>query len=796
MSGKFQSFLNELTKKECSSERNQVYNSIIRLLKTSSTTLKQSKLLAQQLTLDFGRETAESSNILLSVIHALFDSDVTDRTEHTDLQTEILRNFSVFLKNSKSSQAKLLNELSNHNFPPTVVAPFVEDIVAAVGSISDVTIADQVITTVARFLSTNQDAMLTCINIWLTKLLSYTSHQASSTRVSAVSVIDEHIDIIVKRRDVIMHSCAGTLTKICFPALKPLYSNDEALKEILSSQVLVIMKIIGVQFKRSSTLLNATLEPVAKGFRHSKDEIKVLSFKAWDQLIEALGEDKEIMSSPKYINLLTQPIKFKAKNEVVLESMIRTSWKLVVKLEEKMVDLFELVCAPLIELCLGDISSRDKTSRRSSLRFSQLRQNLLSHSSTQLLSADVIGHMIMDVTTTTYSPRLTPLHSPYIGNPAVFPRFSSTLIPVICDVIKHLHRQLPDDFISQLWSTLVNCVNCYIAKKRDTDMFRSLFNSTNQIVNESVVPPRVAMTLVFNLSSFPTKILNSSLYYAGDRELGNVHGTPVLSVIKLLFTPAILDVIMEDTSLWSRLEELISIGMQRRIAILEFVHDVVKLFQHRHLIFMHLWGHLADHVFEYMTKSGNINQGDSFEHDFVALFSLLGFPLTFIFNGGDCGKDVVDDLTTTWEEIFDKFVEMSRLVSSVKRNEVVNKMIEMTIEKLEGNEKSICETETSVQFLTNITMVLVSNTNYTDLPTNIIPERKSPTGGSPKEKQLQPILRLMLKLGNLNSEDMTYMVDITTHVTHVFTEISDKYFNEYFLIFVPILHNLIEGMLR
>uniref|UniRef100_F6QXR5 Uncharacterized protein n=1 Tax=Ciona intestinalis TaxID=7719 RepID=F6QXR5_CIOIN len=260
MSGKLQSYLNDLSKKECPSERTQVFKSIIRLLKTSSTSLKQSKLLAQQLALDFGRETAESSNILLSVIHALFDSDVTDRTEHTDLRSEILRNFPVFLKNSKSSQAKLLNELTNHNIPPTMVAPYVEDIIVSVASISDVTIADQVITVIARFLSTNQDEMLTCINIWLTKLLSYTSHQASSTRISAVSVIDDHIDNIVKHRDVIMHSCAGTLTKICFPALKPLYSNDDALKEILSSQVIVIMKIVGVQFKRSSTLLNATLE--------------------------------------------------------------------------------------------------------------------------------------------------------------------------------------------------------------------------------------------------------------------------------------------------------------------------------------------------------------------------------------------------------------------------------------------------------------------------------------------------------------------------------------------------------
>ena len=51
----------------------------------------------------------------------------------------------------------------------------------------------------------------------------------------------------------------------------------------------------------------------------------------------------ELLSTSKYVKLLTEPLKLKIKSEALLHALIGTMWKLAVYLDDKLPDLFEVV---------------------------------------------------------------------------------------------------------------------------------------------------------------------------------------------------------------------------------------------------------------------------------------------------------------------------------------------------------------------------------------------------------------------------------------------------------------------
>ncbi|XP_076822739.1 uncharacterized protein LOC143469068 isoform X1 [Clavelina lepadiformis] len=652
--------------------RSSVYKSIEKLMKASDVKNSlQNKYVHQFLAhimADLKTEDEELTQAALAVLCLLFSENLMSSLER-EYEKDLLTQIVEILEHSKGPfllQKTLCIIITKQNFSQTVMELFVKSILSAL-SVSNTSSDTVIIDVINRLLQQSPRKMQEHMLLWLKITLELTANNSVIIRQLAVTTIKANLSLIQSKRKQILPVCGSFLKQKILTTLKSLATKKEILQEILSAQLPVYMNIIGEDLKRSASLSNLVLHFMEKGFRHADDDIRLTAFKTWDCLIECFSANKELLSTSKYVKLLTEPLKLKIKSEALLHALIGTMWKLAVYLDDKLPDLFEVLCSPLLEICFGDSSTPVKSSRRSSGRLS-LRKQVSPYRSIQVLGAEILIRLLCDVTNLNYPMNLSSLRKPWIKAPSTFARFFSEVMRFVCDATCYLHKILPAEIFLHLWKSLVECTHDNVVRKRDVEMFRCLYQSVHRIVSCDVTPTFL-LAIISYLTSFPTKILNSSLHSTS--EISAMHGTPILSIFQFLLSPHVcVEENIKNPKFLACAELVICYGLERKIGTLEYVRAVITHLCFDNDIYIKMWNCLCKHTLDYVLKTQNINQGDSLENDFTAIHSLLLFPVEFFLQRkSSLDFDIIDLSTSLWMELLKHFLSFSSLVTKSDSDE-------------------------------------------------------------------------------------------------------------------------------
>nr|CAB3265581.1 telomere-associated protein RIF1-like [Phallusia mammillata] len=768
--------------------------SVKRCLNTKPVEDQDVSCLLNRLISDVLCDNEEIVTEVLSILNAIIDpnSDLCGKVS-VDQQNSLLENLLEIL--SKSKQPNMLKKcmllLKNQHFNVSVVELFIESILTAT-SLPQL-LENDTIEVINRLIEQCPKEMEENVLLWAKTMIQLSAHSNVVTRQMAVTALKENMSVLIKHRKTILPDCTTVLKQDVFPKLKQFGAKDDVLQEILSVLLPAYMSVVGEYFKKSSSLLNLLLQFVEKGFRHPKDEIRCCAFTAWGCFIDSFATNKELLASPKYVKLLTQPLKLKLKSPGLIKVRLRTLWKLVVSLEEKLLDLFEVVCKPLIQMCVSSEQTQVNP-RRSSGRLSQ---DLMSHhpapdKELQDLGIEMLAHLLLDVSKSEHEFALTPLYCPVMSSPSNFLRFQSFLVSCICDAICLSGQNIPDEFLSGFWNVMVKVAQECIKRKRDSDFFRTLFQSANQIVTTSNLKPESLLNLVCSISKFPQKVLNSSHLYSSDKKhSGMMHGTVNLALLDLLVTPSITKQCIGQTEFFECGQSIILCGIERQMAILEFVQAVVRHLSCDHPVYLELWCVLAEQIIEYIKKTKNVNQGDSLDHDFTALYDLISFPILFITKLKCDFNDMSQKAIDLWQSLAEKFFTLTLTVETAAPQEATTLIASSFLGQLIDNFNIVLD-QCKCKFYQAFAVSLVKNAVFLAKPTEN--KRRSILDSLPNMDFNNVIVKLLFQLGVLElSVDMeTLIINIMPALQSLFASAPPEQVHDFFVSFAPMFPTMLQ----
>lgn len=117
-----------------------------------------------------------------------------------------------------------------------------------------------------------------------------------------------------------------------------------------------IVPILGETLHKGGSLINDLLKLVEQGFRDQSIEVQVMSFTAWNILIDNFALSSDVLCSQRRVKLIMTPLKnlaVKERNEAVETARLSTWWHFVCLLGPRVQELFEQVCTPLLQFIFG-----------------------------------------------------------------------------------------------------------------------------------------------------------------------------------------------------------------------------------------------------------------------------------------------------------------------------------------------------------------------------------------------------------------------------------------------------------
>ncbi|KAJ8025295.1 Telomere-associated protein RIF1 [Holothuria leucospilota] len=643
----------------------------------------------------------------------------------------------VLKTEDKSTCTRALWCLSRQQLPSSIIKSELHNILCALEHVlqqtkfQSVTAEYEAVNLLIRLLEQLPDVMTSFTIRWAPMLFPLIVHSAHKLREKAHQATQLALPAIRKHQAELAPLLVVALKSTIIVDMAELFTNKQ--EHYVLQVWKLYMDLLGKALHKGGSLINLMLRVVEQGFKHGFPEIKRESFQAWKTLIDNFALDLDVLSNAKRLKLLMQPfLATSTKQESVAIAKFDAWWHLCIALGPRLASNFEVVLAPLLQFCLGFTHSasysRNSTPSSSSNRHSfqsvhrsgglkalamtspatTPRMSLSSPSrsgetfkSLIIRGAVVLSYLLscQDMEVNCQHLRLQindppqPLAVPVLSRGAmVFIKIAARLTPIVKDTIQHHRTVIGDEICVDMFSALTQQVKTALEntqKKDNGEMFGSFLSHLQDIIKDSEIQPAMLLKFMDCLKGLPTKVLSSSAYLSWTAGCV-LHGTPTLFLLELLFSPHLLKA-SSDERYFLLLEHLVACGMSNQSSVLEFTSSYMSLLDkvavsdcNNKEILWRMWSVQASPLLDHIMMTNEVNQGDSFEHEFSALISCLIFPIQKILPFG-IPLPTTKTLLKTWTDLYQAFTRCAAMVTTAGENQccqdLCSKIVDFTVDE-------------------------------------------------------------------------------------------------------------------
>ncbi|CAN8021889.1 unnamed protein product [Ixodes persulcatus] len=468
----------------------------------------------------------------------------------------------------------------------------------------------------------------------------------------------------------------------------------------------MLIQWLGECLQKNVPSVNALLEVIEKPLGSAKPELRCQALEAWRVLIDTLALKPDHLKMAKMLKLVMTPLKRSASSNAQARlELLRTMWHLAMRLEQNLSQVFDQVCLPLLQVVtsfLGEDCSRlppDKASERTNVQrealFILVRLLQLKEESEP------------DFETAFAGVQLPPLAAPVPTS--VLGRHMEACEKTCQAAFLFLQQEEQRD-VEGLGHLLLHLLIQRVVEAHGDDstvtVAALLKLIDDAMTGYALSSPLTCAKVIQEVSLMPEKILTSHCYYSG--KVGVLHGTPVLTFLKLLIQPSVVTALNSEEKVVSLFKTLLSLGLNGP-SWLHFAHatitqlekcastdgsapppstepssEVVLSASSQPLAASSMagpfWLALASALVVCVQSRQEVNQGTNQEPDFTTMVEALGFPATHVlpFASAQTKKVVL----RKWAELYQCFACTAALVASATPNNACHEVCQLLYSRL------------------------------------------------------------------------------------------------------------------
>ncbi|XP_038045244.1 telomere-associated protein RIF1-like [Patiria miniata] len=671
---------------------------------------------------DIMHDDAELNQAALQALgFCLHLPDISRAFTSDDASTVVKALCNALLKTKdKSTCTRALWCLSKQNFPKQIIKNELHSILCALehalvqGEFQSMTVDYEALNVIIRLLEDLPDDMPTHAARWGKLLFPQVVRSAHKIRERAALAMNLGLPAMVQHQPDIVSQLVTDLKSTLVPEMMKLFASKCEVQVLKTWGNFVTL--LGKALHKGGGLINCLLGVVEQGFKHTSADVKLAAFVAWRVLIDNFALEPDVLYNAKRLKLLLQPLRAtSAKQELVAQAKLDTWWYLVYRLGPKAAMNFEQVCAPLLQFALGlntNVKGMQCPSTPITTNGSGLRQGFTTplhrsgpmfsmaspatprlslppgtpggaappvFKSIQLQGVEILARVLgmpSDAVGTVpkYTFTIDALSHPVITSSTTFIKLSTTLVPMVRDVICNLGDQLDEGLLFQLWQALVIHVSDMVTtatKKDSVEVLTQFLTSLQCIVGGSGLAPKSLLKFLEAVSHLPKNVLGSPSYHTGNA--GLMHGTPALFLIELLLSQGLLQTTAEER-FFCVLETLIDCGLTVPGTVLGFCGSVLQLVDkavddvRNKSIIWRIWSSIVYPLLGHIIETNEVNQGDSLDHDFSTMYASLMLPIQHLLQSDSVPQMTVKTLLKTWAELYQAFARCAAVVTTADSN--------------------------------------------------------------------------------------------------------------------------------
>lgn len=420
----------------------------------------------------------------------------------------------------------------------------------------------------------------------------------------------------------------------------------------------LIIQWMGEYLPQNAPSVNVLLRVASKGFAaSSQPQLQCQALESWQALISTFKP--ETLRIHKMLMLVMTPLRQRpSPDPLVRLALVRTLWHLAVTLgPQYLATCFQQVGATLLKTLAGFLAETCTPSQLGCDHDSVRRECL--YVLLRLLQLPVDPGWQSAMEGVPLASLASPLDTGVLGRhleacdqtcraATTFIQQCSNYAPVLGCLLMHLllkraaesHAADSVPVAAALLKLVLDCLSDWLP-----------------------VAPLACKTVLWEASHLPEKILTSHCYYSGKQ--GQLHGTPVLSLLKLLLQPSLVAVFNSSEEVTQLFQRLLTLGLQNpsRLHLLQSVLSCLERCPPAAPLACALWLALASAVLACVQANNEVNQGNDLEPDFSALVATLAFPVHHGLPSADA--KLRKAVTRRWLQLYRAFSCAAVLVPNV-----------------------------------------------------------------------------------------------------------------------------------
>ncbi|XP_078739378.1 telomere-associated protein RIF1 isoform X1 [Lampetra fluviatilis] len=613
-----------------------------------------------------------------------------------------------------NTSTRVLWALSQQLLPPTFMEAKLSSLLSLLEKLmapgeAHFVVENEALKVLSRMLQQVPRAMTQKSTSWLALLLPMLAHSIAKVRARALSVLEAAMPLLTPGSSAELSASDSAAISVVVEAqlkgnlLKEMEKLFAAKNEVHVMRVWALcVTLLYSVLRKGGKLTNAVLHLAELGFRSSSSEVKSAAYSAWKNLIDNFTSEPELLSNGKRLRLLLQPLLVTTvRVEVLAQAMLHTWWHLVGRLKQQVASSFEQVCIPLLQFVLGS-PLNETTLTSASTPTGSLKPGLpvtltpnfrlslgtgsgsarVSSRAMQLRGCELIGHLLLgpDIAVLGLPLTLAPLASVPITAGSSFTRLAPTLIMATNNALSIAGSDVQSSLVLPVWHKLLSHVAAGIEsagnrkERHGTDNFALLLMSLQHLVRSENLPASLSMSLLeATVAGLPKKVLGSPAYHVASMDV--MQGTSALFLIQILFHDSLLQLDSAEQRLESLLHTLVACVLDGPASPLGFSAAVLGLLEQAAVgatlpcqRLCTIWELVVHPLTARIQQTKEVNQGDTLEHNFTALYKALLLPIQFIFPEASLRPASLKAVLHSWKQLYQAFSCCASLVCTAEAN--------------------------------------------------------------------------------------------------------------------------------
>ncbi|XP_052797305.1 telomere-associated protein RIF1-like isoform X2 [Mya arenaria] len=638
----------------------------------------------------------------------------------------------------KTCTQRALFCLATQKLPDSTVQSKVEDILSSVTLAMEkwrgqsMTVENECLNVVDRLLKQAENETITKTREWGGIVVPLLTHAAIKVREHAIQVITANLEHLILCQRQLTADLKMTIKQMIVPNLKRLFNDGQQLYVLKCWGILVQM--LGKEL-HSSSQLNELLPVVELGFKCISPDVKVAAFHAWQHLIDNFSLSQAVIHDPKRIKLCMQVFNHNnTKTEPVAMAKLKVWWHFIWLLGNKFSTYFDMVGVPFLRFCIGGTTVAQKgpgstpkmLPNGGSPATPHLKLTSPGHthlpvfSRLQLLGIEALAHFFGNPGNEAFQTELDALQHEVVTGPSFFIKHSSILISMATELFNSQGASCPDGLVSHIWQWIVahfkNAVDSPV-KLDIRDTLKTILLKFQLVVLSRNLDNSLVLAMFKSLCTISKKVMSSTAYNIQSGE--TVNGTPAMFLISLLLTPNLLQSSATSTLYHQLFSSLLTVGASPA-AMLDFLQSVLDVMVGSCLLEVNkeavckLWSAVVSPLLEHISKTSEVNQGDSVEHNFSCCVTALTFPVAQSLHNSP--QSAVKSLLKTWTDLYSTVSRLASLVTSARANTVCEEICAAYLEIFSKQESMDWgEMDMTVQMC----VVMTSNLDFSNVDNQV-----------------------------------------------------------------------------